>query len=365
MTAFGLYTALTDVDDRFILEAAETEIPKPIKRQIVQWVAIVAIAAMIITIGLLFGNSIKKHKENKSEAEKVSTIKPWSELPSYEKYPELNMNGIKYTGSPGVYSGTVGQFFGEFSVIGMDDGEVTYIGEEKIPQNGADAQKTTLSDTWIDVEKQNQTEPVIRKTTVLVYEIPGIKTAFAVAVRFPEEGRYYVYGNVSYRTDSYADFADTTQLMQYAELNGITLHSAKRERDVSGAYETIQALLTELFSAETIPAFMPEDLPSDFGGFALRPGDVTNDKPEHGTAPNYGTTTLLIVSEEVLGFLQDKELGTLCVSIGLDYHLFGQNNIWMQVYSGGFVKTNIGWSGKTFYVGKEKVASFIGTLEGN
>ncbi len=153
MTAFGLYTALTDVDDRFILEAAETEIPKPIKRQIVQWVAIVAIAAMIITIGLLFGNSIKKHKENKSEAEKekVSTIKPWSELPSYEKYPELNMNGIKYTGSPGVYSGTVGQFFGEFSVIGLDDGEVTYIGEEKIPQNGADAQKTTLSYTWIDV----------------------------------------------------------------------------------------------------------------------------------------------------------------------------------------------------------------------
>ena len=365
MNAFGLYKALTDVDDRFILEAADTEIPKPVKRRIVQWAAIVAIATVVIGIGIVFSNSIERHKKNESKSEKTSIIRQWSELANYEKYPELNMNGIKYTGSPGVYSGTVGQFFGEFSVIGVDYGEVTYIGEEKIPQNGADAQKTTLSDTWIDVEKQNQTEPVIRKTTVLVYEIPGIKTAFAVAVRFPEEGRYYVYGNASYRTDSYADFADTTLLMQYAELNSITLHSAKRERDVSSAYETIQALLTELFSAETIPAFMPEDLPSDFGGDALRPGDVTNDKPEHGTAPNYGTTTLLIVSEEVLDYLQDKELGTLCVSIGLDYHLFGQNNISMQVYSGGFVTTNIGWSGKTFYVGKEKVTSFIQTLEGN
>lgn len=84
------------------------------------------------------------------------------------------------------------------------------------------------------------------------------------------------------------------------------------------------------------------------------------------TAPNHGLgTTVLIVSDDVLDFLQDKQLGELCAEIRVDYRLLGQQNIGIRVYSGGFVTTNIGWTEKTFYVGRECVTSFIQALSGN
>ena len=363
MKEFDLYAALTDVDDRFVLEAAETETNPRSKWRGIQRAAIATIAAGVVAVvGITVGSALKNQTPagNKTVKEDVSITKRWADQPNYEKYSELTINGVKYTGSAGVYEGQTGQSFGEFTVTGLDYGDVVFVSDEKTVQTGPVVSETTLSGTWVAVESQSVPEPTTRETTVLAYEIPGIDPSFAVAVKFPDEEQYYVYGNALYAADTYSDFATGIQLLQYTDLIGIILHTETGEQDVSGAYGTIRELLEELFAEESIPVFTHEELPSDFGGCAYMPNDPIL------TAPNRGTgTTILIVSDDVLEFLQNKEFGELCAEIGVDYRLLGQQNIGIRVYSGGFVTTNIGWTEKTFYVGEECVTSFIQALGGN
>lgn len=363
MKEFDLNAALTDVDDRFVLEAAETESSPRSKWRGIQRAAIATIAAGVVAVvGITVGSALKNQTPagNKTVKEDVSITKRWVDQPNYEKYSELTINGVKYTGSAGVYEGQTGQSFGEFTVTGLDYGDVIFVSDEKTGQTGPVVSETTLSGTWVAVDDQSLPEPIIRQSTVVAYEIHGIDPSFAVAVKFPDEEKYFVYGNALFSADTYADFAAGTQLLQYTDLSRIILHTGTGERDVSGACGTIRELLEDLFAAEFIPVFAQEELPSDFGGCAYMPNDPIL------TAPNRGTgTTILIVSDDVLDFLQDKELGKLCAEIGADYRLLGQQNIGIRVYSGGFVTTNIGWTEKTFYVGEECVTSFIQALGGN
>ena len=374
MKEIDLFSAFTDVDDRFVLEVMEADEQAP-RRPILRRAAAAAAAVILIAVvgvaanGLLkketpageSGTPAKKGESVEPAKEKTSVTKRWADAPNYEKYSELLYGGARYFGSPGICEEAVGKHLGKLTVIGLDYGERT-VGEKTAGSDGktsGDGRNEEITEgAWIAVENRDVPAEVQRETEVDVYEITDVDTSFAVAVKFPDEDRYWVYGNDLFGAKTYAEFAEGTQLLRYTDLRAIVLHEQGGERRTEDGSKTIPLLLEELFAAEAVPAFFTEELPGDFGGVAYLPDDPMPQSV--WTAPNPGTgTTRLIVSEEVSEFLQDKELGECCVELGVDYRLLGQQNVVIKVYSGGFVTTNIGWSGRTFYVGPERVESFV------
>ena len=354
---------MTDVDDCFVLEAAEAEVKGPVKFGFGQRIAIVATIAVLVAIaGIAVGGVLKRKTPigNGTAQKETSIVKRWEDLANYEKYSEVMIRGTKYFGSPGMIEGEVGQHIGDFLLIGVDTGERTFSekgGTEK--ENGES--ENARSGLWMAVDSQSVSagETKTHETTVGVYEIPGIDPCFAVAVKFREEEQYFAYGS-RLTVNTFAEFASGTQLSRYTDINRIVLLTETGEQDVTNTYESIRELLGDLFTEESVPAFTQEDLPWDFGGSAFWPDDPALSSPNLGSG-----TTVLIVSDDVSRFLKDKELGKLCAEISVDYRLLGQQNVGIYVYSGGFVTTNIGWFGHTFYVGKEQVEDFLRALRGN
>lgn len=94
MKEFDLYAALTDVDDRFVLEAAETETSPRSKWRGIQRAAIATIAAGVVAVvGITVGSALKNQAPtgNKTVKEDVSSTKRWADQPNYEKYSELTI----------------------------------------------------------------------------------------------------------------------------------------------------------------------------------------------------------------------------------------------------------------------------------
>ena len=362
MKEIDLFSAFTDVDDQFVLEVMEAEDTAPRRPILRRLAAAVAVVVLVTVVGVAANGLLKKETpavENGEPAkEKTSVTKRWADAPNYEKYSELIYDGTRYFGSSGTCREEVGKYLGKFTVIGLDYGEK--IVSEKLIGSTKELDEQSSDGTWRSVENQAVPTEVQRETEVDVYEITGVAPSFAIAVRFPDEDRYWVYGNDLFEAKTYTEFAAGTQLLRYTDLRTIVLHTKDGERTIADGNVTMRSLLDELFSAETIPAFMTESLPSDFGGVAY----LSNDSAL--PAPNLGTsTTVLIVSDEVSKFLQDKKLGECRVELGVDYRLLGQQNVVIKAYSGGFVTTNIGWSGKTFYVGPECVERLVGKLKQN
>jgi hypothetical protein len=358
MKEIDLFSAFTDVDDRFVLEVMEADDRAP-KRAVACRAAVAAAAILLIVVaGIVASGLLKKEtptgKSSEPVKEKTIMTIRWADMPNYEKYSELEYDGNRYFGSPGTCNGAVGRHLGKYTVIGLD------YGEKSVDSDANSSEKEEFpAGTWNTVENREVPTEVLREIKVDVYEIVDVDPSFAIAVKFPDEDRYCVYGNNLFEVQTYAEFADGTQLLKYTDLREITLNSESGTTVASGKYNTVQALLSDLFVSDTIPAFATWQLPTEFGGDAYKPGDTIQVDSNLGTAPNLGKTTVPIVSAEVTEFLQDKELGKMRVEIGVDYRLLGQQNVVITVYSSGFVTTNIGWTERTFYVGPECVESFI------
>lgn len=364
MKEIDLFSAFTDVDDRFVLEVMEAEGQVPSRPVLRRAAAAVAALILIAVIGVAADALLKNEKADGKSGdpvkEKATETKRWADAPNYEKYSELVYDGIRYFGSPGTCNEAVGEYLGTYTVIGLDYGERIVGLDSK--ESDMEMEDEFPSGKWITVDGQNASTEILRETNVDVYTIANVNPLFAIAVKFSDEERYCVYGNNAFEAQSYAEFAEGTQLLQYTDLREIVLYTSNGTRVIPGGYDTIQALFADLFAGDTIPAFASWQLPIEFGGDAYRAGDAIQAEQKHGTAPSSGTTTVPVVSTAVAEFLQDKNLGTVCVDIAVNYQLLGQQNIGIKVYSGGFVTTNIGWTGRTFYVGPEYVESLVRRL---
>ena len=355
MNELDLFAAFTDVDDRFVLEAMELEERAP-KRLVILRAAVAAAAILLIAVaGIVTDGLLKKEtstgKSGEPVKEKAITTIRWADLPNHEKYSELVYDGNRYFGSTGTCNEAVGRCLGNFAVIGLDYGEKS--ADSDVKSSEKETKEEFLAGTWNTVENREVPTDVLREIKVDVYEIVDVDPSFAIAVKFPDEDRYCVYGNNLFEVQTYAEFAEETQLLKYTDLREIRLYTENGSKVVSEKYDTIQELLSDLFVSDKIPAFAPWELPTEFGGDAYKSGDMIQ------ADSNFGTTTVPIVSAEVAEFLQDKELGKPCVELSVDYRLLGQQNVVITVYNGGFVTTNIGWTGRTFYVGPEYVETFI------
>lgn len=347
--------------DKFVLEASE-EHHKSIKKVWIYRMALFAAILIVIILGvvkihdIVSPDSPPKHKT-------TELIKRWDEMQIYEKYVWLNLDGIKYTSTAGECSNEAGQLIGVYTAEGMEDTQpVEYINTSG-KLSGASAEASGAEDKLVNhyiIPIQEQGERYVKhEKMVRVYEIAGVSRDFAVAVEFDEAGAYYAYCNASYTTDSYHSFSDACQLEKYLEVNHIYLHEDVDVKYVSEGGISTRMLMDNLFSGGDIPMFLTEDFPAEF----LQGKVISDEQTGKGTKP-YNPNPAEVPGR-VAEFCKDKEYGKRLVSISVNYTFFEDKNISIAVYSGGFVSTNIGMSGKSFFVGREAVEDFISVLKEN
>lgn len=347
--------------DKFVLEASE-EHHKSIKKVWIYRMALFAAILIVIISGVVKIHDIVS-SDSPPEQKTTELIKRWDEMQIYEKYVWLDLDGINYTSTAGECSNEAGQLIGVYVAEGMEDTQLI----EPINSNGklsaASGEFAVSEDTLVNhyiIPMQEQGERYVKhEKMVRVYEIAGVSRDFAVAVEFDEAGAYYAYCNASYTTDSYHSFSDACQLEKYLEVNRIYLHEDGDVKYVSEGGISTRMLMDNLFSGGDIPMFLTEDFPAEF----LQGKVISDGQTGKGTKP-YNPNPAE-VSDRVAEFCKDKEYGKRLVSISVNYTLFEDKNISIAVYSGGFVSTNIGMSGKSFFVGREAVEDFISVLKEN
>jgi len=316
----------------------------------------------VITLGVVKIHDIVS-SDRPPKQKTTELIKRWDEMQIYEKYVWLNLDGINYTSTAGECSNEAGQLIGVYTAEGMEDTQpVEYINTSG-KLIGASAEASGAEDKLVNhyiIPIQEQGERYVKhEKMVRVYEIAGVSRDFAVAVQFDETGEYYAYCNISYTTDSYSLFSDACQLEKYLEVNRIYLYEDGDAKYVSEGGISTQMLTDTLFSGEDLPMFLTEDFPAEF----LQGKVISDGQTGKGTKPYNPNPTE--VPGRVAEFCKDKEYGKRLASISADYKLFENKNIRIAIYSGGFVSTNIGMSGKSFFVGKEVVEDFISILKEN
>ncbi len=361
MDKSDLFAAINDVNDKLILEASE-EYCKSIKKVRIYRMALFAAILVVIILGIVkirdivSPDSAPKHKT-------TELIKRWDEMQIYEKYVWLNLDGIKYTSTAGECGNEAGRLIGVYTAEGMENTQpiehINSSGKLSDASGGFSGSEDMLVNHYIIPIQEQEEHYVKHEKMVRVYEIVGVSRDFAVAVQFDETGEYYAYCNMSYTTDSYDSFSDACQLEKYLEVNRIYLYEDGDVKYVSEGGIATRMLMDTLFSGEDLPMFLTEDFPAEF----LQGKVISDGQNGKGTKP-YNPNPVEVPGR-VAEFCKDKEYGKRLVSISVNYNLFEDKNISIAVYSGGFVSTNIGMSGKSFFVGKDAIEDFIAVLKEN
>ncbi len=168
-------------------------------------------------------------------------------------------------------------------------------------------------------------------TDVEVYKISKVSEGFAVAVKFVESDKYYVYGKGFYTPRTLEGFINDLNLKDNLSFSGKitcknwgddgkTSDEVTFEGDVSKAVWEI--LLSDI-----------EDIP----------------------------ITIMDADEDIKYTLNRGKT----MHIGISIKFSGYNNIVMNVDENGYLTTNTLSSGKYFFIGKEKAKEFIDYVEKN
>ena len=107
---------------------------------------------------------------------------------------------------------------------------------------------------------------------------------------------------------------------------------------------------------------MTDDLPEEFLYGKVDESDTDGEK-SGGTEPYIPPGQKKEISDRILKFCEDKELGKSVMEISVDYEVLGLKNHSMEVYSGGFILTNVAGYGFCIYVGEASVGMLIKQLE--
>lgn len=148
-----------------------------------------------------------------------------------------------------------------------------------------------------------------------VFAINGISTSFALALRFDGEEKCYIYRNVWYRPDTLGDLIDTMALEEHLK---------------------VKTVYYDYVSARGEHAFV------EFEGLTL------------------ASVWELLLSDRTLENVYDqKEMYPAKMSISVSADLLGYHNVGIWVTEDGYLVTNLGSTGKAFYIGTERVNAFI------
>ncbi len=374
MNGLDICLLLGEVDERFIFEMLDwKENEKKLKERMIKIkrysICAVAILALAICGSFLMyhlidgtANSLEGDNENPRSA--VNYEQPiWNEMDMNERYSKLVMGDIVYYASDGICDEIIGKHIGIFTLVGYErtkkpDNSMAEKGEKKVERIEVNDDLMVGFKILGDKESVWKTEE--HTILVNVYEITGINKNFAVGVEFEETGECFVYYNSMYSAETFQEFAQDSSLEQYLSINKAFQY---REDMTCCSSTEIEAgvIFDVLFSNKSAPMFTSDEL---FTAFQM--GIM---KDSNGTVKNNGDSTKPYnpQAEDSLDmlFFMDKEYGEKVVSLSVNFDLLGQKNVLISLRSGGFVTTDIGMTGKCFYVGKEVIEEVCGWLNEN
>lgn len=295
-----LLRALGDVDHEWIAAAAPNG--KTSKRLSIKWMAVAASLLAVAAIGLglwrggVFARSPDRVVVDKVYPEKIvdrpqtdgeiAIVPKWEDMTVSQQFAELPYNGVRYST------------------------QATAIAAESV---GAQLASATLTgeDIYTDA---------VYSTNGEVFEIVGISSDCAVALRFEDRSDYFVYVNHHYKPNTLGDLIRDLKLDERLELGAVRYDW----RVGANSY------LIEFPDVEDRVIW--ERLLSD--------------------------TALENVYD-------DQAMYRSLMSVSVDIPLLGYENIGLWVTEDGYLVTNILGSGKAFLIGEEKVNAFVGYVTEN
>lgn len=312
MNSSALLHAINDLKDEYIDEADEIPKGRSIRKQILGFGA-AAVVVFAITAGALIlrqqSTDINSYDDslisdtasgtlsntssvssNQSSSE-TALLVPWKDLSIAEQYPELDFNNTSYSGkNTTVEEDSLGQSLGlNHLLTGYDE-----IFEEA------------------------------RQTYGEVFEIKGISSECAVAVKHKDSSEYYVYVNAYYRPETLGQFIDDLSLEDNLEFTSIWFEYTDDNNNLT--------------SVECSP-------PSEDVIWNMLFSDINAEIVDLTDQPTLGVITAM--------------------DIGIDIPILGYKNISVAITEDGYLKTNILDTEKAFIIGVDAVNEFVSYVKEN
>ncbi len=166
----------------------------------------------------------------------------------------------------------------------------------------------------IMLEGYDTYEDKTHKIQANVYEIKGINTECATAIKFEGDSEYYVYVNSWYRPADLAQLIEDLNLTENVQFGNVHYNYTVDDKRYNIEFDDIDdKLVWNMLLIDT-------------------------------TLPNVHKDT-------------DWHISTMSISV--DIPVLGYENISLAVTEDGYLTTNILDTGKCFYIGEEKVQSFV------
>lgn len=311
-----LLKTLGDVDEKFIDEAAldtaeqpdYTEIitrKEPFYMKILPIAACAAVVGICATIGVLIHNNVITQPSYQQSMSSYPTcewssssayrVPHWDELEINEQYTRFEWQGYAYNSSTAEISAEkLGELLGETTASGVDE----YTDER-------------------------------HEITVSVYPIAKINEKTALAVKFPEDEKFYVYYNQNYVPRTLGDFIDDLNLTENLKISTTaTCSTIENLYMTDRKYSNIDTskLMEILLSGRNVP-----------------------------------TESMFDYNTFVEGNRFDAAL-----EFAVDIPILGINNLSLEITKGGFIHTNAFFHTSTlFYLGTDKTDSFVQYVKEN
>lgn len=313
-----LLKILGEVDKKFIDEAAPeaAEQPdfiqihtrkEPFYMKILPVAACAAVVGIGATVGVLIHNNVITQPtyqqsmssyptcEWSSSASEVTRVPHWDELEINGQYTHFEWQGCAYdTAGAEISAENLGEFLGETTASGVDE----YTDER-------------------------------HEITVSVYPIAKINEKTALAVQFPEDEKFYVYYNQTYKPQTLGDFIDDLNLAENLKISDTaTCSTIENLYMTDRKYSNIDTskLMEILLSGRNVPT----ESMFDYNTF------VEGDRFE------------------------------AALEFAVDIPILGIENLSLEITKGGFVHTNAFFHTSTlFYLGTDKTDSFVQYVKEN
>lgn len=312
MNSSALLHAINNIKDEYLTEADEPATRRSYKKQIF---GISTAAALVLALvggslalrsqrqlhttysdnGLNSSTTSKdsdsSYKGSNGSSSEIATVLPWESLSVAEQYPELDFNNKKYTGrNKPVQPDDLGELLGQTNLLtGYDD-----FRQEKHSTYGE------------------------------VFEIKGISSDCAVAVKHKDSEEYYVYVNSYYLPETLGQLIDDLSLEDNLIINSLWYeYTDENGSSISAQYnEPPQNAIWDM-------------LLSDRNAQAVDLSDQ----------PTWGVVTVMDMS--------------------IDIPILGYENISLSITEDGYLRTNILDTGKVFNIGVDAVNDFVSYVKEN
>ncbi len=284
-----LLKALGQVDKMYVEEAFPVQKTK--RHGWLKWGTLAACLCLVITGGFLYKAEYPypvKEETAPNPPSEIVEIPHWDDMKIYEQYNEIMFNGLCYNARNGE------------------------IGKERLG-----AELTSVVASGFDVYADEAGKDADRYTEAAIYEIAGISSECAVAVRYEGTNVYYAAVNSAYRPGTLKQFVEDLDLR-----NTLVFGDAYYEKKkLFGEYATIRF----------------ENLDSTKIWEMLLSGALAVNKYDD------------------LNFSQPAKI----LSISVDIPLLGYENISISIHEDGYIITNILDTGKMFCIGEENTQAII------